>query len=43
MSELRKIGHEERVNPKRLRRIVLADKQYRRQYDERFGIDLLGR
>ena len=35
--------HEEEATFKRIRRTILGDKEFRNQYDQKYGIDLLGR
>ena len=41
--ELLKIGDRQHAAQKRITRIIYADKEFRHQYFEKFGIDLLGR
>ena len=43
ISKLNSIGFKGEAEERILRRKMLADKQYRRYFDEKFGIDLLGR
>ena len=43
VSKLNRIGLKEEAEERILRRIMLADKDYRRYFDEKFGIDILGR
>ena len=38
-----KINHEYGVHSKQIRRTIFGDKEFRHYYDEKFGIDLLGR
>ena len=41
--KLHNIAVTEAAETRKLRRIMLGDKDYRRYFDEKFGIDLLGR
>ena len=43
LKKLKTIGSGALAENRKLRRIMLGDKDYRRYFDEKFGIDILGR
>ena len=43
LKKLKNIGSGALAENRKLRRIMLGDRDYRRYFDEKFGIDILGK